>query len=333
MLAMAQEAMRRYEPDYVYPEPVLRHGSVQGRNGYDDQGAREPFLFAHEGRFYLHYDGNGERHWTCCLAVSDDLLHWEKKGRKLEVGPQGSYDAAGACYGPTYLFDGKWYLYYVSVQNTSGAPFYVPSMPYRTGLAVSDHPEGPWTKVSDNLFPMGEPGSWNEGCVCAPYIVRQGDTYYAFYSACNFTEPFYRTIGLAEAKSPEGPWVHREAPLLPVEEQLENPVLYYEPACGLWFMFVNHVYKGDRGEYTDAVWVYWSESLTAWNAQDKAVALDVGNIPWAPQYVGLPSGLVAGGKLWIAFDASGETGSRENLGGHMHRDIGMSCFDLPLRRP
>ncbi|MBM7563106.1 family 43 glycosylhydrolase [Paenibacillus sacheonensis] len=326
---MTNRLKRRYEPDYVHEVPVLKHGDTDA----DIQGAREPFLFQHEGRFYLHYDGNGTRDWGCTLAVSDDLYHWDKKGRMLQAGEEGDTDHGGACYGPTFLFDGKWYMYYVSVANTSGAPWFVPALPYRTGLATADRPDGPWTKATTNLFTLGAPGSWNEGCICAPYLVREGETFYAFYSGSNMGPNFKRTIGLLTASSPEGPWTDSEGPILPLDENLENPSLYYEPACGLWFMFVNHVGNNEEGvEFTDAVWVYWSESLTEWNAENKAVVLDAANIPWVKQVVGLPACLVDGDKLWIAFDASDGT-IHENLHGHSNRDIGLSYFDLPLRSP
>jgi len=319
---------RRYEPDYIHPVPVLEHG-----DSMDINGAREVFLFEHEGLFYLHYDGNGEKNWSCCQAVSKDLLHWDKRGEQLEPGLPGEIDHGGACYGPTFFFEGKWYLYYVSVENTSGAPFYIPALPYRTGLAVADQPEGPWTKVSTDLFTLGGKGSWNEGCICAPYIIHQDGKYLAFYSASTTGPVYYRTIGLAVSDSPSGPWELSPEPLLPLEEQLENASLYFEPACGLWFMFVNHVGRDEKGqEFTEAVWVYWSPSLTQWNAEDKAVVLDASNIPWVTQAVGLPSCLVADGKLWLGFDACKDPVNAINWG-NAHRDIGMSRFDLPLRPP
>ena len=40
-----------------------------------------------------------------------------------------------------------------------------------------------------------------------------------------------------------------------------------------WFLFTNHIGL-DGGEYTDAVWVYWSKDLNKWDAKNKAVVLD-----------------------------------------------------------
>ncbi|MBW7460235.1 hypothetical protein K0U00_39850, partial [Paenibacillus sepulcri] len=238
-----------------------------------------------------------------------------------------------ACYGPTFFFEGKWHLYYVSVENTSGAPFYIPALPYRTGLATADHPDGPWTKVSTSLLALGEKGSWNEGCICAPYVLQLDGRYFAFYSASTTGPDYYRTIGLAVSDSPGGPWELSPEPLLPPGEQLENASLYYEPACSLWFMFVNHVGRDEAGnEFTEAVWVYWSRSVTEWDPEDKAIVLDASNIPWVKQAVGLPACLVVGSKLWIGFDACKESVNSANIG-NAHRDIGMCSFDLPLRAP
>ena len=49
----------------------------------------------------MHYDGAGTTGWLACLAVSDDLVHWTKKGPVLDLGRAGADDSASASYGIT----------------------------------------------------------------------------------------------------------------------------------------------------------------------------------------------------------------------------------------
>src|SRR6186713_2942734 len=68
--------------------PVLLHGD--GPDSCDYLGARDVWVYSHEGKFYMHYDGAGSKGWLACLATSNDLLHWTKKGPVLGYGAPGS---------------------------------------------------------------------------------------------------------------------------------------------------------------------------------------------------------------------------------------------------
>ncbi|MCF6286893.1 MAG: hypothetical protein L3K26_17145, partial [Candidatus Hydrogenedentes bacterium] len=82
------------------------------------------------------------------------------------------------------------------------------------------------------------------------------------------------------------------------------------------------------GEFTDAIWVYWSKDLEHWRVEDKAVVLDGKNCRWSTKCIGLPSVLPVGERLAIYYDAPGGTSTS-----HMERDIGLAWLDLPLRIP
>ncbi len=73
---------------------VLRYGD--GPEDCDKLGAREAIVFQSGGKYYLHYDGAGPRGWRACLAESDDLVHWTKKGPILDFGAPGEPDSACA---------------------------------------------------------------------------------------------------------------------------------------------------------------------------------------------------------------------------------------------
>lgn len=69
-----------------------------------------------------------------------------------------------------------------------------------------------------------------------------------------------RTLGIARTKNLDGPWTVDPQPMVPIEEQIENSSFHYEESNETWFLFTNHI-GIDHGEYTDAIWVYWSKDL------------------------------------------------------------------------
>jgi len=120
---------------------VLRYGD--GPKKCDIYGARDVWVYEAGGRYYMHYDAAGEKGWLCSLAVSKDLVNWQKKGTILDLGKPGEEDSKGACYGVTY-YDGKgWHMFYLGTPNTSKPPDRVPAFPYLTMKAKSNSPAGP----------------------------------------------------------------------------------------------------------------------------------------------------------------------------------------------
>ena len=84
----------------------------------------------------------------------------------------------------------------------------------------------------------------------------------------------------------------------------------------------------DRGEYTDAVWVYWSHDLNHWEARNKAVVLDRQNCAWSKSCIGLPSVVKFGKRLAVFYDAPGDDSVS-----HLERDVSLAWLDLPLVAP
>lgn len=312
---------------------VLRHGG--GPGDCDKYGARDVWVWEAGGRYYMHYDAAGPRAWLTALATSRDLVHWEKKGAVLDLGPAESEDSASASYGVTFR-DGKtWHMFYLGTPNTSPAPARVPSFPYLTMKARAAAPEGPWEKQRDVVPFRPAAGSYNSVTASPGHIIRHRGEYLMFYSAATVdpkTKKTRRTLALARTRDLNGPWKLAAEPILPLDEQIENSSLYYEKANRTWFLFTNHV--GIRGgrEYTDAVWVYWSKDPERWDPAHKAVVLDPTNCKWTKHVVGLPSVVrvpVRGNDgLAILYD-----GLAEDSLSHMGRDVGLAWLKLPLTPP
>ena len=147
-----------------------------------------------------------------------------------------------------------------------------------------------------------------------------------YVSTADFT--IKRTLCLARTKNLEAAWKLDTVPILSPEEQVENSSVYYEESSKTWFLFTNHIAYDKKGEYTDAVWVYWSKDPEKWNAADKAVVLDGNNCKWSNHCIGMPTVIKYQNRLAVLYDAPGG-----NSYSHMRRSIGLAFLNLPLVVP
>ncbi len=311
--------------------PVLRHGD--GPDASDVNGAREAIVTnLGGGRYMMHYDGCGAIGWRACQAVSSDLLHWQKDGPILQLGAAGASDAGAACSPWIIQAAGAWHMFYLATPNRTEPPDLIPGIPYLTRKATAPSALGPWTKQPAVTPWDPVAGTYYAASASPGHIMQHAGEYLQFFSAAaqSASGPtFTRTLGLARTNNLNGSWTIPAQPLLPPTEQIENSSLYYEPANGLWFLFTNHVaIDATHGEFTDAVWVYWSADPTRWNPAQKAIVLDATNSTWSKAVIGMPTVLPVGGRLALFYD-----GNARGDFGHMRRDIGVAFIDLPLRPP
>lgn len=309
--------------------PVLKHGD--GPDQSDSLGARDAWVFEDHGTYYMHYDAAGPKGWLCALATSKDLLVWEKKGPVLDFGKPGEDDAKSASYGVTYREGKEWHMFYLGTPNTSPPPARIPAFPYLTMKAKAASPAGPWIKQPDVIPFRTRPDTWYSITASPGHVLKHGDEYLQFFSSTTRKtgNPYVqRTLGLARTKNLDGPWIVDPQPILPIEEQIENSSLYFEPANQTWFLFTNHIGFDGTSEYTDALWVYWSKDIENWNPAHKAVVLDGQICNWSKKCIGLPSVIKVGERLAIFYDAPG--GDSKS---HMNRDVGLAWLELPLSPP
>ena len=173
--------------------------------------------------------------------------------------------------------------------------------PYVTMKAKSKSLAGPWIK-QPNVIPFRpKPNTYYADTASPGDIVKQGREYLMFFSAL-----FKRTLSIARTNDLDEPWRIDPQPIVSPEEQIENFSLYYERANKTWFLFTNHIGL-DGGEYTDAVWVYWSHDLNRWGARNKAMVLDGKNCTWSKKCIGMPSVTKVGNRLALFDDVPGGT--------------------------
>jgi predicted GH43/DUF377 family glycosyl hydrolase len=303
---------------------VLKYGD--GPESCDLLGARDVWVFESGGTYYMHYDAAGPKGWLASLATSKDLIHWEKKGPVLQLGAPNEPDSKSASYGTTYFDGKKWHMFYLGTPNVTPAPDLIPSFPYLNMKAESDSPAGPWKKRLDIVPFKPKENTFYSSTSSPGFIVKDKDEYLMFFSAADYT--IKRTICIARTKDLDAPWKIDPAPIVPPEEQIENSSLYYESSNQTWFLFTNHIGIDKDGEYTDAVWVYWSKDLNKWNPEDKAIVLDRQNCKWTKRCVGLPSVVRYKNRLAVFYDAP-----EGNSVSHMRRSIGLAWLGLPLTPP
>ena len=308
---------------------VLRYGD--GPDQCDILGARDVWVFEADDTYYMHYDAAGPRGWLSSLAVSKDLVNWEKRGPILDFGKVGEDDEASASYGVTFHDNKTWHMFYLGTPNASNPPDLVPSFPYLTMKAKGNSPEGPWVKQKSVVPFRTKPGTYYSVTASPGQIIKNGDEYLQFFSSTTRTsESQYvqRTLGIARTLDLDGSWRVNSTPLVPVEEQIENSSLYYEKSIKTWFLFTNHIGIDEGMEFTDAIWVYWSKDLNNWEQKNKAIVLDGTNCTWSNKCIGLPSVVKAGKRLALFYDAP-----EDNSISHMKRNVGLAWLDLPLSIP
>jgi len=196
---------------------------------------------------------------------------------------------------------------------------------------------------------LGVTGEFDELTAAPAALIKRDGRYLLYYSAAGKKAGEYliqRTLGVAEAASVRGPW-KKLGETLPGSEQIENASIYHDSTTGTWYLFTNHVGvvgKPDKSgvvagksrpvEFTDAIYVYWSDDPLKWDVRNKAEVLDSSNVSWGTKIIGLPSVIAKDDTLWIFYD--GKLGSDEFVGfhdgaDHMHRDIGVGWVKLPVR--
>lgn len=215
-------------PARTYRNPII-----------DRIGPADPTVIQYRGKYYMYptLDCKGYD-----VFVSDDLVHWEMKGKCYT-------DARGGVWAPDVFHnakgDGKFYLYY-SVDKPGGGKL--------IGVAVADDPLGPFADkrtlvehaidahlfgdddgtmylyysaagrhgsdivvqpMADPLTKKGEPTTliqptdkWEQHRAAiaeGPWMLKHKGLYYLMYSGSAADGPDY-AVGYATAKSPTGPF-------------------------------------------------------------------------------------------------------------------------------
>ena len=77
-MSVSEKDVSSYFTPYKYGKPILEPSGEEG--AFDQFMVDNMRICRHNGKFYCFYIGFNGKGYQTALAVSEDLLHWEKKG-------------------------------------------------------------------------------------------------------------------------------------------------------------------------------------------------------------------------------------------------------------
>jgi hypothetical protein len=148
------------------------------------------------------------------------------------AGAGGSAWDADVTHNPTLLeHEGKYYLYYMG--NHGNGEYWNHRNHQRVGVAVADHPAGPWKRFDKPLIDI-TPGAFDGKLTSNPTVTRGPDGRFCMiYKAVSpkGVAPKYGAVvcGVAFADHPLGPFVKQPAPIMVNPENewsVEDPFVW-----------------------------------------------------------------------------------------------------------
>ncbi|MFN7996460.1 MAG: hypothetical protein U0Q18_22805 [Bryobacteraceae bacterium] len=186
MVLRAAEDVGRYDTPFKYGKLVL--AASPEKDAFDSRSVDCPFVFSHEGRFYMTYIGYDGTGYQTGLATSTDLVRWTREGCILRRDPaspvtrfnvamnwivrENPLRSAGRLTRIRDRFLGAYHAY--------PQPGYE-SGPAVIGLCWSDDLRH-WQLDQPCLHPNnGE--AWERGGLYKPCLVEHQGWFYLFYNA------------------------------------------------------------------------------------------------------------------------------------------------------
>lgn len=198
------DCLEKYRTPCRLGRPVLTGSGVKGT--FDSKAVDCPFVFFHNGQFYMMYVGFDGAGYQTGLAVSRDLIRWTKKGAILRRGSSG-WDRTGAA-GMTMLraaydlhgtptlgkFRGRYWMVYHSYPEAG-----YETGPARIGLAWCEEESlTTWHRLPAPVMGWENGKSWESGGLYKGCLVENAGRFYLFYNAKDRASgPWHEQIGLA----------------------------------------------------------------------------------------------------------------------------------------
>ena len=172
-------------------------------------------------------------------ATSRDGFHWEERGPAVQRGQPGSFDDRSVFTPDILVLDGKYYLYYQVIQGV-----WKHRSIHQIGLAWSDTPDGPWTKLAEPVLRTGARGrlvgeeddadaidrfgEWDSHKLHDPFVLIYRGQIWLYYKGVQFGRSYRHDLGIgwgvAIADDPHGPFV--KSPLNPLTNSGHETFLY-----------------------------------------------------------------------------------------------------------
>jgi len=202
-MAAAADPVARYRTPFKYGKLVLAASTEPGT--FDSRSVDCPFVFHHQGRFYMTYVGWDGTGYQTGLASSQNLLDWTKEGCILRRDPASEVTRYNIAMnwilrrnemrspGELKRVRGRFPGVYHAYPNAG-----LEEGPAVIGLAWSDDLRQ-WQIEQPCLRP-DDGAEWERGGLYKPCLVEDGGVYYLFYNAKNQGRSWREQTGVATSR-------------------------------------------------------------------------------------------------------------------------------------
>jgi len=192
------------------PEPVLSPEADYERGG----GVEDPRLVKIDNTFYLTYTAYNKKDAQLALAVSKDLVHWDRKGVILPAY-KGRWNVGWTKAGAILpeKIDGKYWMYYLGT-----APDKTDQMGVASSTALLH-----WTDALDVPVLPRRPGRWDSRVVepgPAPFLTADGIV--LIYNGADDSLVYRTGIARFDRKDPRRVLSRTEMPVFAPEADWEK---------------------------------------------------------------------------------------------------------------
>lgn len=287
------------------PNPVMTRGAP---GTWDNGDVLNPSVVTFGGKLINYYSGWDGTVWRTGYATStDNGLTWTKAPSPvLDLDKWTTkYIAAN---GSNIVINGQMYMYFQGE---------TPDNHQLTGLATSTDGIN-FTMLPDPVLPVGAPGTYDDLHAADPYVIRVGDEYWMYYSACTHDYKFT----MARATSKDGVhWTKDAQPVFAAGEpgsfddigDAEPSVIYQD---GVYFMIMT----SNKDEKRSLGWATSTDGVN-WTKRGNLVPDSM--IPaWAQALMCDPTPIPTGnndGTYYIFFGASGKSSAAQSVDGQIGR--------------
>lgn len=277
------------------------------RMSFDSHAVDCPFLFFHEGTYYMTYVGWDTVGYRSGLASSADLLNWKKEGMIIDRGEPGTpteYNVALTSILRDNNLFGKGEIKKVN-KKFIGTYHAYPAKGYEQGAALIG------LCFSEDLrnWDIGEPvllpdegAEWERGGLYKSWLLEQGGVFYLFYNAKNKADwPWTEQIGFATSRDLKKWTRHKGNPVLEIGSPGDFDDVFVADPCVLWCvdrwgMF----YYGLCSDGHARTSVAFSRDLYSWE-KSYEILLDIGFEGSVDSIHAHKSGVIAAGKKIFHF--------------------------------
>ena len=265
------------------------------RGDWDSSDVLNPSVIQYQGQLWNYYSGFDGKSWHTGLATSVDGFSWRRMGKVLSA--DGDYIAAN---GSAIVHSGEIFYYY-QTGNTA-----------QIALARSSDGRN-FRREPKPVLRLGPYGSWDERGVADPYVIRQNNRLYLYYTGMDRA----RRQRLGVAVSDDGlSWSKlRDNPILELGEYgtadargLGEPAVWSDLGS-YWMLYTGR----DRAEMRRLLLARSSDGVR-WQKQSLVIA---GNEPWDSKVICDPTVIVEPTRVRVWFGGGDVASPDQNLHGQI----------------